>query len=343
MGQEIEQVGAALKGEDSVRTLRQKNILIAGCGSLGGRLAFELADHARVVCFDPAPGLIRRRGVTLLESNSQGRRRVPVAGRVSACRIEDLDVMIVATKCRDMKAAVRTTARYCRPKVVLFLQNGDFSLEWVSRYFPDATVLRGATTMAAQADRAGSIRLFMRGVFYLGVYKGQTEQLRQVVRLFRAGGIKTAAVKDYRSAVWAKLIFSAALNPLTVLTGTHYGIIRKDVHVYRAVSRAIDEGKQVARKLGVTLAFDPMVIVRDLRSGSLGRFLYKGSMYDDFVHARSSELDNICGALLRQARSLGIRTPVLAGVHALTRTAVLAGRDARLEKSNLEWLRKAGG
>jgi len=117
--------------------------------------------------------------------------------------------------------------------------------------------------------------------------------------------------KDYRSAVWSKLIFSAVMNPLPVLMGQDYEIIRRDRRTYKLVLAAMEEGKSVARALGVKLAFDPVKIVRELRVGRSVGHSHKGSMYHDFVRGRALETEYITGAVVRSARAVGLKTPVL--------------------------------
>jgi 2-dehydropantoate 2-reductase len=132
-----------------------------------------------------------------------------------------------------------------------------------------------------------------------------------VLRIFRQAGFSCAVTADYRGAVWAKLIFSAIMNPLPIILGRDYMSIRQDRAVYSLVRAAIDEGKAVARARLVRLAFDPMAIVNGIRSGKYGRLPHTGSMSADFRQGRSSEIGYITGIITAEAGRQGIRTPVL--------------------------------
>src|SRR5436190_18923303 len=101
------------------------------------------------------------------------------------------------------------------------------------------------------------------------------------------------------------------MNPLPVITGRGYDILRMDQKTWRLVRQAVQEGRAVARALGVRLAFDPMRLIQRVRQGDLEGISYQGSIFQDVFLGRPTELDFITGALVRQARSTGIKIPAL--------------------------------
>lgn len=285
-----------------------RSILIVGCGSLGRSLVRHLKDAARVVCCDIDPDVVRSM-----------QKDVRITDDLDEYTGQSFDLIIVATKSNDVRSVVKSAVS-CHSKAVLFLQNGDFPLNWVPRMLPGVEVYRGVTTSACQVSPDGVLNIFLKGTFFLGAYTEERRYLTSIVRTFRKVGLKTEVVKDYRSAVWAKLIFSAVMNPLPILTGCGYGVISKDRGVDLLVMDGIAEGKKVAVRENIRLAFDPGRMVRRLKAGIFGDFSYRGSMYYDFVNSRPLELDFITGALIRRARQLGVKTPVLDSFYAMTKT-----------------------
>lgn len=300
----------------------REKIMVAGCGCLGAALAVRLGACCDVVAHDAEAGRLRlfRTGAV---------KGVRALLSLSACQGQAFDAVLITTKCRDVKAAAAALARCVTVRRVLFLQNGDFPLAWARRLFPQAAVCRGVTTMAVRTDARGHAEILFEGQTYVGTFAGTFDDARWFVDIFRRAGLRASAVADYQSAVWAKLIFSAVMNPLPVLIDGDYGAIRKDDGIYALVIRAMDEGKRVARALKIPLAFDPAAIVRALRRDRTRSVAHRGSMYHDLRRHFPSEIEYITGAVTARARALGINTPVLATIGALTRILERYGKFKR--------------
>jgi 2-dehydropantoate 2-reductase len=147
--------------------------------------------------------------------------------------------------------------------------------------------------------------LFFRGPVYIGG-RGSSK----IAGLFRQSGIRVKAYREARGAVWAKLIFSAVMNPLPVLAQRGYDVLKEE-DIWRQVREAVAEGRAVARALKVRLAFDPLKLIDRVRRGDLAGIPHRGTIVHDLSVGRRTELDFITGALVRQARKAGVSTPVL--------------------------------
>jgi 2-dehydropantoate 2-reductase len=91
----------------------------------------------------------------------------------------------------------------------------------------------------------------------------------------------------------------------------------------RAVARGVmDEAETIANKLGVTM---PIPVEKRI-DGAAGVGEHKTSMLQDFERGRPVELDAIVGAVAELGRLVGVPTPMIDTVYALTRhKAVKAG------------------
>jgi 2-dehydropantoate 2-reductase len=214
-------------------------------------------------------------------------------------------VLIFATKIMGLRKAVEETAGL-DPQMVFFPQNGIFDIGWTKSFFKNTKVCRGVTTMACQEIGPGQVALLYRGNIYAG---GDGAEL--VAGLFRKCGIGAKAYRNPNGPVWAKLIFSAVMNPLPVITGQGYDILRKDQEVWKLVRKAVEEGRAVARALGVRLAFDPAQLIYRVRKGDLAGISHRGSIFQDISAGRPTELDFITGALVHRADKVGVKTPSL--------------------------------
>lgn len=282
------------------------NVIIIGAGALGKFLAAVLADHARVALYDCDQEKIRRimdHSVIIEEDGSERTRKVQAI--FSLRQISGVvDLLIFATKAGDLGSAFQESCSL-NPRCVLFLQNGLIDIARICRYWTQSQICRAVTTAACQESALESVRMFFKGKMYLG-----GDGARLMARFFRSAGVDAAAVGDAQRCVWAKLIFSSVMNPLPVVTGRGYEVLKDDA-VWKRVRDAVREGREVARAKKVRLAFDPLKLICRVRDGDLSGIKHRGSLVHDAAAGRLTELDWITGALIRQARRLHIKTPAL--------------------------------
>lgn len=285
-----------------------QKVVIIGAGALGKCLAALLAGQAIITVYDrnPVTSRVLLKGWFIFK---EGKRKLRVNVRsissLEELQGENIDILIFATKIMDLREAV-IEAAMLDPRCVFFPQNGILDISWTKRFFKTAKICRGVTTMACKETSPGQVTLFYRGNIYGG---GDGAVL--VAGLFRKCGIGSKAYRDSIGPVWAKLIFSAVMNPLPVMTGQGYDVLRKDQEMWKLVRQAVEEGRAVSRALGVRLAFNPLRLIHRVRDGDLAGIRHRGTIFQDIFIGRPTELDFITGALVRQARKAGVKTPSL--------------------------------
>ncbi|MDE1919914.1 MAG: hypothetical protein KGJ09_00675 [Candidatus Omnitrophica bacterium] len=276
------------------RTGQRRQLLIVGCGALGGALALRLGPCASVTVLDPCP---------------RARVKVPVFHDPAGLRGRSFDGVIVATKCYDAARALAGLKIIGAARRVLFLQNGLLDLPRIAHGLPEAALVRGVTTSAV-GNVKGKPVFHYQGRFFLACDRHK-QAAGWFCRLLSDAGLKASLVSRSSRITWAKLIFSAVMNPLPVIEGRGYDVLRTDACVWKSVRQAVEEGKAVARALRVRLAFDPLKIIKRVRQGDLKGIAHRGTLFEDRRAGRPTELDYITGALVRQARRQGLKTPAL--------------------------------
>lgn len=189
-------------------------IVIIGAGALGKCFAALLTDQAAITVYERNPLTCRAlmKGYFIFKEKRRTQKvKVRAVASLVALQGEKIDVLIFATKIMDLRGAVEEAASL-DPQCVFFPQNGIFDFSWTRRFLKKARVCRGVTTMACQETGPAQVTLFYRGNMYLG---GEGASL--VAGLFRKGGIGAKACHDSTGSIWAKLIFSAVMNPLPVI------------------------------------------------------------------------------------------------------------------------------
>ena len=140
-------------------------------------------------------------------------------------------------------------------------------------------------------------------------------RLTRVAECLGAAGIKIETTPRIRDAIWMKLWGNIAFNPLSVLTGATQGRMVHDAGVRAVLRAAMVEMQAVAERLGARFGKD--VDARLDEGAYVGDF--KTSMLQDFEAGRPVEIDPIVFAVIELARRVGIATPMLEAIGALTR------------------------
>lgn len=283
-------------------------IVIIGAGALGKCMAGLLAKHASITLYerDPETRRVLAHGGFIFQNEQSAQTiRVQLIESPEEVRDKKIDLLVFATKVTDLRKAV-AEAEDLNPRCIFLPQNGIFDMEWLNRSFNKSRICRGVTTMACQETGHDRVRLFFRGHVYVG-----GDGARLVAGLLRKAGVRVRTCRNPDGAVWAKLIFSAVMNVLPVITGGGYRVLRDDPEIWRLVKQAINEGKAIAKVRTIRLAFDPMKLIERVRDGDLAGIKHRGSMIGDANAGRSTELDFITGALIRHARKERVKTPAL--------------------------------
>jgi 2-dehydropantoate 2-reductase len=140
--------------------------------------------------------------------------------------------------------------------------------------------------------------------------------VKQAADLIVAGGLKAEALQDARPAQWSKLIFNSSVNGVSALTGLphspHFADESSFSDLGHLLHALIDEGKNVARAIGVELPEDPWEM------NQIGAVTnHPTSMLYDVRNQLPTEVDFLSGAIAREAERVGIPAPLHTAVYRL--------------------------
>jgi 2-dehydropantoate 2-reductase len=128
--------------------------------------------------------------------------------------------------------------------------------------------------------------------------------------------IPTEIVSDPMSFIWSKFVHNCCVNALAAITGLRSGEIYRTEEVSALQDRVIDEVLAVVARKGIKLQeADPR---KKIKEHCKGRY-NKPSMMQHVEQGRRTEIDSLNGALLREARALGMATPYNEAVVAIVK------------------------
>jgi 2-dehydropantoate 2-reductase len=310
-------------------------ICIVGCGAVGSLFAAHLARAGKheVWAYDASREHVAAINEHGLQLSGAAEFTARLRATSDAADLPACDFGIVATKAIHTRAAIAQAARAFGPQsAVCSVQNGVGNEELIAEHV--RYVIRGTTFPAGHIIAAGHVGFDIKGDTWIGPFEPTATPFEKVETLAAAiteGGMNTLALRDARGAQWTKLIFNAATNPVGALTRLHHGAATRFVPTGELFNALIAEGEAVAHALGIQLEGDPRALVQ---KGANAPGKHKASMLQDVLAGRQTEIDFMCGAIVKAGAQHGVPTPLNQTMWALIKGLEKSWEEAREQSSS---------
>jgi 2-dehydropantoate 2-reductase len=284
------------------------NILIVGTGALATLFAARLsqAGHHITMLGTWKDGLdaLRENGARVVDSHGHERRfKVRVTDDPRECAGAKYALVLVKAW-QTERAAHQLADCLAEDGLALTLQNGLGNDETLARSLGRGRVALGVTTAGATLLGPGLARVGGEGILSI-----QREQaVGPVAEALTSAQFDVQVVEDAQSLVWGKLVVNAAINPLTALLRVPNGGLLERPSARELMARLALEVAQAAHAEKVVLPFDdPVRFAEEVARKTSANH---SSMLQDVLRNARTEIDAICGAVVRVAKKHGIATPV---------------------------------
>jgi 2-dehydropantoate 2-reductase len=165
-------------------------------------------------------------------------------------------------------------------------------------------VALGSTTTGATLIAPGVARAGGEGVVSIQRH----EKLDSIESALLSAKFNVHLVEDAHSLVWGKLVINAAINPLTALLRVPNGELLNRPSAREMMAQLAREVADVARAEKINLPFDdPVAMVEEVARKTGAN---QSSMLQDVLRNAPTEIDAICGAVVRIGEKHNIETPV---------------------------------
>lgn len=296
------------------------NIVIFGLGAMACLFASRLHRRANVTLIGHWPeqrSRLAKPGLEVIEidGSSSHHRLHAVDPSTEPKPSATVDLALILVKSPQTHLVAQSVQRWLGPPsksspggFTLTLQNGVGNRDILSRVLGKERTAQGITLQAAHGLGPGRIRHAAVGRTSLGCEADHGQGLRPIIELFQQAGLPTEEVDDVESLMWGKLVLNAAINPLTALLRCTNGELLGDSRTRRLLGLAAQEVAQVAHAAKIPLPpGDPAsraeTACRDTAAN-------RSSMLQDVARGAATEIDAICGAVVRAGARVGIPTPV---------------------------------
>ena len=315
---------------DTAMNAQSLPILIVGSGAMACLFAARLSAAGVPVMllgnWPEAVKAIRRDGIRLLAADGSA-RAYPVqvinglelsAEGPASDTVELLAgvryALVLVKSWQTGRAACQLAACLPGDGLALTLQNGIGNRETLAAVLGEQRVFLGVTTAGATLVAPGCVRPAGMGSVTLDA----GPRLAPLAAMLRAGGFSVDTVPDADGLVWGKLVISAAINPLTALFGIPNGELLSREPARILLASAALEAAAVAAAQGVQLPYpDPVAAVEKVARNTASNH---SSMLQDVQRGAPTEIDAICGAIVRAGQQSGIPTPVNNSLWQLVKT-----------------------
>ena len=301
---------------------------VVGPGALG--LLFAAGLGAPLLDYRPDRAeRLRRSGVRVLRGEAESRHCLSVCSDPSALGAAP-EWVLFAVKAYSLESALSFAAPlFGGGAFAVTLQNGIGNAELLASRFGAERVLAGSTSEGAWLVREGSTRHAGAGRTTVGALRSVSSgSAFRFASVLRGAGFDAEASPDWESAVWSKAAVNAAVNPLTALLGVQNGAVARSEPLRRLAVRIVEECSAAARARGVSVPPDLSERMLEVCRKTAEN---RSSMLQDVSRGSRTELEQINGALLREAAAHGVAAPVLEAVTNLARALVGGVLDRRIE------------
>jgi 2-dehydropantoate 2-reductase len=245
---------------------------------------------------------------------------VEVHASTDPADLGEADLAIIATKTTELDAAAHRLAGCWPDAAVMTVQNG-LGAEEIVRRHGDWRLVSAVTFMSGTRHADTHVEYILDTETWLGPY-GETpfSAVEEIAALLVEAELKARPFEDLRPAQWSKLIFNSTVNSVAALTGLphdpHFAEQDRVEQLGNLVYELMEEGKRVAAAAGIELHEDPWEMnVLATQRGSR----HYPSMLEDVEAHRPTEVDQITGALVREADRLGVSVPLQTAMYRLVK------------------------
>tara|TARA_B100001758_G_scaffold88711_1_gene75536 strand:- start:11355 stop:12317 length:963 start_codon:yes stop_codon:yes gene_type:complete len=191
------------------------------------------------------------------------------------------------------------------------IQNGIGNENIISSILGFEPVLGGIITHGANKKDSTTINWAGQGEIIIGkmpLTKISNEVIDEITELLNDVGLNASNVQDIRLNLWSKLAINAAVNPLAAICGVKNGELLNP-QLFECASSAMFEVLNVARGIGIEVPnnFEMLDTLTQILNSTKEN---KCSMLQDIMKGKKTEIDSICGEVIRKAEEIGIQTPI---------------------------------
>jgi 2-dehydropantoate 2-reductase len=285
-------------------------ITVVGAGAMGGSYGGLLAAAGNEVSLIDAwrehVEAIGKDGLRV--DGVRGEHRVRLAAATEPGPDAAADVVIVFVDANNTEKAAATAKRLLGPDgFAITFQNGIGNVEKLQAALGPERVLGGSSMCSAASRGPGHVCLTHMGTTSVGETDGRASARAEgLIEALRGAGFEAEPEPNVMGLIWQKFVVNCAINAISATTGLRAGEFVRVPELDAFQDRVLEEVMAVTRAKGLRLP-NPEIVAK-IKAQSRKKF-NRPSMLQHVEAGRRTEIDALNGALLREAKALGIPMP----------------------------------
>ncbi|MDG1524494.1 MAG: 2-dehydropantoate 2-reductase [Candidatus Thalassarchaeaceae archaeon] len=206
--------------------------------------------------------------------------------------------------------------------LAMCFSNGIGHMEKLANFVGKHRVLGASTTHGAIRIGPGEVRWTSRGTITMGGFSGSDlepvePRVDSLMSALDEAGLRPSWSEDIAKSIWSKLLLNVAINPVCAIAGVLNGEMLLNPELFETGLAAMEEAARIATAEGIDLTdFDLSQSLEDLCRATADN---RVSMLQDIMAGRETEIESICGEVIKRGEALGIPTPRNQTLHALVK------------------------
>jgi len=283
------------------------NILIVGTGALATLFAARLSQAGTQIgmlgTWRAGLDALRQEGARLVDTDGS-EHHFEVQASDDPRQYRGIKHVIVLVKSWQTER-VAEQLKECLPDggLALTLQNGLGNREMLVQSLGLERVALGTTTTGATLLHPGWVKAGGEGIISIERHPA----LGPVEEALKSANFNVHVVDDAQSLIWGKLVINAAINPLTALLRVPNGKLLESPSAREMMGVLARETARVAKAEKIHLPFsDPITAAEEVARKTAANH---SSMLQDVLRGAPTEIDAICGEVVKAAQKHNIDTP----------------------------------
>jgi 2-dehydropantoate 2-reductase len=282
-------------------------ILIVGTGALATLFAARLAQAGTQISmlgsWKAGLNALRKDGARLVDADGiEHQFEVQATNEPRECNgIKHVLVLVKAWQTEFVAGQLKECL--AEDGLAITLQNGLGNRETLVQRLGLSRVALGITTTGATLLGPGLVRAGGEGIISIERHLA----LGPIEEALKSANFNVQIVDDAQSLIWGKLVINAAINPLTALLRVPNGKLLESPSAREMMGALASETAQVAEAEKIHLPFsDPIAAAEEVARKTAANH---SSMLQDVLRGAPTEIDAICGAVVKVAQKQSIAAP----------------------------------
>lgn len=301
-------------------------IVVAGIGGVGGYIGAHLCKLEDEVIFlarGKHAEKIRADGLKIEEDRGSFYAH-PDAVLTAESLEGPVDLLLVCVKSYDIERLIKTLSKQITPATIIIpFANGVEHQECIEKMV-DARVLQGAVYILAHKASAGVI--VKKGKVFAAIFgdRHYAQETALIAALFKKAGLRCKNPENIEEAIWKKYLFISAFAALT----SYFDTSMYKVYTLHKnwAETLLQEIADVAAGKGINIHDE---VPKALKTASTLPEDATSSMHLDFQKGSRTELETLCGYVVREGKRQRLPTPMMAKIY-----GVLKAKAAETEPFN---------